>query len=177
MIGNQNIKMHKSKLFNYSEYPKNLWCDRTLREPSPIWMLLMCVCLCVCTATWMCECVWEHMHSRACAWMQAVAFIVYFHIYECFHTKSPLCLPSLTLRIVALFSLLSSISPCVAVVFWSHAQQGPTVHHRKCGGEWACPDARLPQSRARWPRLPSTPRPCSGLLWTALKTKNTCCAL
>lgn len=64
------------------------------------------------------------------------------------------------------------ISPHIAVVFWSHAEQGSSVHHRKCGGEWPRPDARLPQSCACWPHLPPTPRPCSGLLWTALKTKK-----
>lgn len=68
--------------------------------------------------------------------------------------------------------LLPFISPHVAVFFWSHAEQGSSVHHRKCGGEWPRPDARLPQSCACWPRLPPTPRPCSGLLWTALKTKK-----
>lgn len=77
----------------------------------------------------------------------------------------------------AISTLFSPSSPLIAVFFWSHAEQGPSVHHRKCGGEWPRPDARLPQSRACWPRLPPTPRPCSGLLRTALKTKNTCRAL
>lgn len=68
-------------------------------------------------------------------------------------------------------TLLSPPSP--AVFFWSHAEQGPSVHHRKCGGEWPRPDAGLPQSRACWPRLLSTSWPCCGLHRTALKTKNT----
>lgn len=72
---------------------------------------------------------------------------------------------------------LPTISPHTVVIFWSHAEQGPSFHHRKCGGEWSRPHARLPQSRACWPRLHPTPRACSGLLRTALKTKNTCRAL
>lgn len=75
-------------------------------------------------------------------------------------------------EIVFFKQIFPSISPHIVVVFWSHAEQGPSVHHRKCGGEWARPNARLPQSRACWPHISPTPRPRSGLLWTALKTKK-----
>lgn len=110
-----------------------------------------------------------HMHEWSCfvhemfVFMQKSLFVVHI-LFQGDFKKTKQNLYSAT------FSLL-------AVFFWSHAEQGPSVHHRKCGGEWPRLDARLPQGRAHWPRLSPTPWPCSGLLRNALKTKNTCRAL
>lgn len=150
--------------FNYFKYFICLR-DRALRP-------FFCICepnMCsVCTGTCMYKC-FLCMCLYKVVVLVVVAFAVRcFCLWECFlflkrYLHSAISSPS---------PVLPFISPHVAVFFWSHAEQGSSVHHRKCGGEWPRPDARLPQSCACWPRLPPTPRPCSGLLWTALKTKK-----